>query len=88
MSAPRTRRWPLWLGIAVLVAMAAAVIGMRIAASSVERIARDWLGDEGNAETIDVRWRSVQLRNVAIRAPQGWPADHALRAETVTFEPR
>ena len=88
MSTPTRRRWPLWLGATVLILLAAWAIALWLATSTVERIAREWLGEEGQAAQIDVGWRSVVLSDVSIRAPDDWPGDEAFTADTVTFYPK
>ncbi|MBJ7264897.1 MAG: DUF748 domain-containing protein [Burkholderiaceae bacterium] len=87
MSTPTRRRLPLWLGAAAMILSAALAIAMWIATSTVERIALEWLDEEGRAAEIDVGWRSVVLRDVSIRAPADWPDDEAFHADTVTFYP-
>lgn len=88
MSALKRSRWPLWLGFAILMIVVALAAAARMATTTVERVAREWLGKEGQAVEIDVGWRAVVLRDVSIDAPESWPTDEAFKADTVTFYPK
>ena len=71
------------LALLVVVALGA----MHYAARSIENSIREALGPEGEAASINVRLTSIELVDVRIKAPKGWPTDTALRARRVVVTP-
>ena len=81
----RSVKW--LLGIVVFLCVALAIIAY-VAASKVEAIAREWLGDTGTAAEVSVAWDRVVMKDVLISTPKGWPGKQALKAGTVEIKPR
>ena len=74
--------------VGTLALLILAVLGaMHYAARSVESSIREALGPEGEAASITVRLTGIELTDVRIKAPKGWPADSALRARRVLVTP-
>ena len=65
----------------------AVVLAMHFAARSVEQSIREALGPQGDAAEITVRLTSIELADLEIAAPKGWPADSTLRAKRVVVTP-
>ena len=65
----------------------AAVAGMHFAARSIKGSIEEALGPEGAAAQINVRLTSIELLDVRIAAPKGWPTDTQLRAQRVLITP-
>jgi hypothetical protein len=86
-KAPRYRRWV--LGIAVLIAVLAltGVAAMHFAARSVTESIREALGPEGEAAGIKVRLTRIEIVDVRIKSPRGWPSDSTLRARRIVIVP-
>ena len=65
-----------------------AVLGaMHYATRSIEDSIREGLGPQGEAAEINVRLTNIELVDVRIAAPKGWPADSTLRAKRVVVTP-
>lgn len=65
-----------------------AVLGaMHYATRSIEDSIREALGPQGEAAEINVRLTNIELIDVRIAAPKGWPADSTLSAKRVVVTP-
>ena len=65
-----------------------AVLGaLHHATRSIEDSIRAALGPQGEAAEINVRLTNIELVDVRIAAPKGWPADSTLRARRVIVTP-
>ena len=84
---PKHRRWALIGGAVVAVIAVAIVAVLHFAARSVKQSIEEALGPEGEAAEITVRLTSIELLDVRIAAPNGWPSDTALRAKRVVIVP-
>jgi len=71
----------------VVVLSMAAVGGLHIAAQALKEQVRQALGGDSEVAEISVGWSAIEVRGVRIRAPQGWPAEDALRAERIIVRP-
>ncbi len=71
----------------VLVLVVVAVGGLYFAQYEVKQRVIAALGPLGSAESIDVGLTSVRLTHVLLKAPPGWPAADALRADQITLIP-
>ena len=71
------------LGLLVIAALAA----LHFAARSLEDSIRNALGPQGEAAEITVRLTSIELVDVRIAAPKGWPAESTLRAKRIVVTP-
>ena len=76
------------IGGAVALALAAAAsAGLHFATRALKGQVEQALGTDSEVGEIAVGWSSIEVRGVRIRAPQGWPAADALRAERVIVKP-
>ncbi|HVK95601.1 MAG TPA: DUF748 domain-containing protein [Noviherbaspirillum sp.] len=64
-----------------------AFIGLHVAAKTLKHQVEQALGPESEVADIVVGWSSIELRDIRIRAPQGWPVPETLRAERVVVRP-
>jgi hypothetical protein len=87
MSALKHKRWILTAGVVVAVLALAGVVAMHYAARSVEESIHEALGPEGEAAEIKVGLTSVEILDVRIKAPRGWPSDSTLRARRIVVVP-
>ncbi|WP_019139787.1 DUF748 domain-containing protein [Noviherbaspirillum massiliense] len=71
------------LGIIIVISSA----GMHFAAKSLKTQVEQALGEESAVGSMSVGFSSIELRDVVIRAPKGWPAQDTLRAERVVIKP-
>ena len=65
----------------------AGVAGMHFAARSVKESIQQALGPEGEVAEIKVGLTSVEILDVRIKAPRGWPSDSTLRARRIVVVP-
>jgi hypothetical protein len=87
MSGPKHRRWILIVGAAFVVLILGGIAAMHIAARSVKESIREALGPEGEAAEISVGLTNIEILNVRIKAPKGWPSDSTLRARRIVIKP-
>jgi hypothetical protein len=66
---------------------AAAMLGLHFAAKELKHQVQQALGEESTVGEIVLGWSTIELHDVRIRAPQGWPATDALRAQRVVIVP-
>jgi hypothetical protein len=84
---PRSKRIAaIVLGIVVLLVIAG-LVALRWAEGEIRQRIVDVLGPNGSAEQIDVGFHTVELRNVRLGAPAGWPAADSLRAAAIHIVP-
>lgn len=74
-------------GVVLVVLTAGAVAGLHFAAKALKGQVEQALGADSEVGDISVGLSSIEVRGVRIRAPQGWPAEDALRAERVIVTP-
>ncbi|HYD59895.1 MAG TPA: DUF748 domain-containing protein [Noviherbaspirillum sp.] len=65
----------------------AAVIALHVAAKALKTQVEQALGPESEVGEIVVRISSIEIRNIRIAAPKGWPASDTLRAERIVVHP-
>ena len=87
MSGPKYKRWILVVGVVVAVLVLAGVTAMHFAARSVKESIQEALGPEGEAAEINVGLTSIEILDVRIKAPRGWPSDSTLRARRIVVIP-
>jgi hypothetical protein len=63
------------------------VLALHFITDAIQSRVIEMLGPLGHADSIQVGLKGIELTHVTLRAPPGWPATDALRAETVTIEP-
>lgn len=84
----RNIRRALFITSAALAALgAAAAGGLHIATKALKNQVEHALGADSQVAEIVVGWSAIEARGVRIRAPRGWPAEDALRAERVVVTP-
>lgn len=87
MTGIRARRW-LWIGlVAVGVLAVVAVTALHFAAKALKGQIEQALGPDSEVGAIAVGWSTIEIRNLRIRGPKGWPAEDALRAERIVVAP-
>lgn len=87
MPAGTRRRW-VWIalgGLAVLVA--GGVFAFRIAVGVLHDRVVEALGPESEIARMRVGWSGVEVEEIRIPGPKGWPAKDALRAQRVSMVP-
>ncbi|HEY3432745.1 MAG TPA: DUF748 domain-containing protein [Rhodocyclaceae bacterium] len=84
---PPSRRWPFVLLLSLLLlaalALAASYWGSRILKSQVEAA----LGPDAEIGAIQLHWHGVEVQQLRLRAPLGWPAAETLRADRIFVSP-
>jgi hypothetical protein len=60
---------------------------MHFAARSIKGSIQEALGPEGEAAEISVGVTSIEILDVRIKAPKGWPSDSTLRARRIVIVP-
>jgi len=83
----RYKRWIVIGGVLVAVLAVAGIAAMHLAARSVRGSIQEALGPEGDAAEIKVGLTSIEIHDVRIKAPRGWPSDTALRAHRIVVVP-
>ncbi|RKP45770.1 DUF748 domain-containing protein [Pararobbsia silviterrae] len=73
--------------IAVVLIVIAGTLAYVWATRTVRQRILEALGPDASVEQIDVGWSSVSLRGVRLRAPSGWPAPDAFRADRIDIAP-
>ena len=73
--------------VAIAILAAAAAVALHVAAKALKTQVEQALGPESEVGEIVVRISSIEIRNIRIAAPKGWPAQDALRAERVVVRP-
>jgi hypothetical protein len=87
MRASGSKRWVPILAVAGVLLFLVGVVAMHFGARSVKDSILEALGPEGEAAEIRVRLTSVEILDVRIRAPRGWPSDSTLRARRIVIVP-
>lgn len=70
-----------------LVLAVAAAVGLHLAARALKSQVERALGPDSEVADIAVGWSAIEIRGIRVRAPKGWPAQDALRAERITVTP-
>lgn len=83
----KRNRWLLIAAIVLAVLALAGVAAFHFAARSVKGSIEQALGPEGEAAAINVGLTSVEILDVRIKAPKGWPSDSTLRARRIVIVP-
>lgn len=87
MKTARARRLIVAAIVVTGVLVVAAVIGLQFATRALKDQVRAALGPESEVGDIVVGMSSIEIRDIRIAAPKGWPAPDALRAERVVVRP-
>jgi hypothetical protein len=78
-------RWTAVTAGVLLALVVLAVVALGIAQREIRARVIAVLGPLGSAQSMDVGFTSVQLNEVVLKAPPGWPAPDALRAKRITL---
>jgi hypothetical protein len=87
MAAGKGKRWALIALVVLAVLIAAGIVGFRVAVGALKGKVVEALGPESEIRDIRVGWSSVDLAELRIKGPRGWPAADTLRAERVVVVP-
>jgi len=67
--------------------IAAAAVALHFAAGALQAEVRQALGPHSEVGALRVGWSSIEIRDVRIPGPPGWPTGDALRAERIEVTP-
>ncbi len=84
--APR-RRWPLWLGIGLLLLVVAGIAGQQVVAKRLQKEIEAALGPNSEVASIETGLSSIAINGIRIRAGKDWPTEDELRAKRVVIYP-
>ncbi len=83
----KMKRWA-WITLIVLVVLGAtAMVGLHFAAKALKDQVLLALGPESEVGDISVGWSAIEINQLKVRGPKGWPAEHTLRAERIVVVP-
>lgn len=72
-------------GLLLLVVLT--TVGVHFAAKALKDQVIAALGQDSTIGDVSLGWSAVEVRDLSIRAPAGWPADETLRASLIRVEP-
>jgi hypothetical protein len=81
------KRWQLTVLLAVLFLGIGVPITYRLGARLLEGKILEALGPSSRLTELRVNWFSIEVTDLSIDAPKGWPAPQTLQAERVTIIP-
>lgn len=84
---PRLRRWAFVAILAVVAAAGLGAVGTHLAAKALRTQVEKALGPESEVGEMRLHWDRVEIRNLRLKAPAGWPAGDTLRARRIIVEP-
>jgi len=87
MAAGKGKRWALIVLVVLVVLIAGGIVGFRVAVGVLKGKVVEALGPESEIKDIRVGWSSVDVGELRIKGPRGWPAADTLRAERVVIVP-
>src|SRR5689334_1968126 len=87
MTAGRGKRWGLIALMLLVVLIAAGIVGFRVALGVLKAKVVAALGPDSEIKDIRVGWSRLDVRELRIKGPRGWPSADALRAERVVIVP-
>jgi uncharacterized protein YhdP len=73
--------------VVLLVLAAAAVVGLRVAAQQLQSHIVQALGPRASIGALRAGWAGIEVEELRIQAPPGWPAGDELRARHVQITP-
>src|SRR3569832_2604227 len=83
----KLKRWAIILAGAIVAAVIAATVGLHYATKALKSQVEQALGPESEVGEIVAGWSSIEGREGRSRAPRGWPAADALRAQRIVIAP-
>jgi uncharacterized protein involved in outer membrane biogenesis len=87
MAAGKGKRWGLIALVVLIVLIAGGIVGFRVAVGVLKGKVVEALGPDSEIKDIRVGWYSVDVGELRIKGPRGWPAADTLRAERVVVVP-
>src|SRR5512132_2056076 len=81
------KRWALSALVVLVVLLASGIVGFRVAVGVLKGKVVKALGPDSEIKDIRVGWYSVDVGELRIKGPSGWPVADALRAERVVIVP-
>jgi len=81
------KRWPIVLIAAAALACIALLGGYHVGVKLLQGRIIEALGKGGQLRELKVNWFTIELSEVSIDAPKGWPAARALEAQRVIIVP-
>jgi len=87
MAAGKGQRWGLIALVVLAVLITGGIVAFRVAVEVLKGKVAEALGPESEIADIRVGWASVDVRDLRIKGPRGWPAADTLRAERVVIVP-
>jgi Domain of Unknown Function (DUF748) len=87
MAAGRGKRWGLIALVVLAVLITGGIVGFRVAVGVLKGKAVEAPGPDSEIKDIRVGWTSVDVGELRIKGPKGWPAADTLRAERVVVVP-
>lgn len=87
MAAPKSQRWAVIGLIAVGIVVALVAGGLYFGAKALKGKVEEALGPESEVGEIRLGLTAVEVLKLRIKAPAGWPAPDALRAERIRIAP-
>lgn len=77
-----------WIFAALIIVLGlAGTLGLHLATKSLKAKVEQALGQESEVGELVLGWSAIEIRNIRIHAPQGWPSQDTLRAEKIIIEP-
>ncbi|MBV8659066.1 MAG: DUF748 domain-containing protein [Burkholderiales bacterium] len=83
----RFLRWAKWLLAVLILFTVLAAVGFHFAVAKLKSEVLTALGPDSEIGEINVGWHAIEVRNLRLHGPAGWPAEDALRADRVVIEP-
>jgi len=83
----KLKRIALALALLSVLAIVAATTALHFATDALKTQVRQALGPNSEIGDVVVHWSSIELQGVHVRAPAGWPAEEALRADRIVVKP-
>jgi Domain of Unknown Function (DUF748) len=87
MASERGKRWGLIALVVLVVLITGGLVGFRVAVGLLKDKVVTALGPDSEIKDIRVGWYSVDVGELRIKGPRGWPAADTLRAERVVIVP-
>jgi uncharacterized protein involved in outer membrane biogenesis len=87
MAARRDKRWGLIVLVVLVVLTTGGIVGFRVALGLLKGTVVKALGQDSEIKDIRLGWFSVDVGELRIKGPSGWPAADTLRAERVVVVP-
>src|SRR5438094_10023769 len=87
MAAGKGQRWALIALVVLAVLIVGGMVGFRAAVGVLKGKVVEALGPDSEIKDIRVGWSSVDVGELRIKGPTGWPAADTLRAERVVVVP-